>query len=285
MAKIPKTWKEHAEINIPKMIENFRDNGVYSMSYSEFSEAVGFFGKNGRPVSCIGTMLGCIGRAMLKVDEHVPCVTALIHDKKTKLPNDGLKEFIEGWDKMSVSDKKAIVEREKKKTKKYLEEGKFDIFLSKFKEQQNDFASSKLKARKNDSVEFSSQQKTGDYKIAVGVGIREHRESEYKIRDSKSVAIKKAESKCVCECCDFDFREKYGNLGDGYIECHHIKPLADTQAGGQIGLNDLAALCANCHRMIHKLLAGNIDKYENNYHLSLSDLREIINKSDSEKSE
>jgi len=55
-----------------------------------------------------------------------------------------------------------------------------------------------------------------------------------------------------CEVCDFDFDEAYGKIGEGFAECHHLTPLAELQPGQSTRLQDLAILCANCHRMIHR---------------------------------
>lgn len=44
----------------------------------------------------------------------------------------------------------------------------------------------------------------------------------------------------------------YGELGTGYIEAHHKVPVALIEEGETTKLSDLAALCANCHRMIHR---------------------------------
>jgi 5-methylcytosine-specific restriction enzyme A len=54
----------------------------------------------------------------------------------------------------------------------------------------------------------------------------------------------------ACEVCGFDFAQKYGERGQGYIECHHVEPL---HVGGERArsVKDLALLCSNCHRMIH----------------------------------
>ena len=54
-----------------------------------------------------------------------------------------------------------------------------------------------------------------------------------------------------CEACGFNFNEKYGELGNNYIEAHHKVPIAELVEGAKTKLSDLAALCANCHRMIH----------------------------------
>jgi 5-methylcytosine-specific restriction protein A len=37
----------------------------------------------------------------------------------------------------------------------------------------------------------------------------------------------------------------------GFMEVHHIKPLSTLNPGGKTTLDDLALLCANCHRMVH----------------------------------
>lgn len=55
----------------------------------------------------------------------------------------------------------------------------------------------------------------------------------------------------ACEACGFDFASQYGVLGEGFIECHHRVQLA-TGDERDTTLADLALLCANCHRMIHR---------------------------------
>lgn len=60
--------------------------------------------------------------------------------------------------------------------------------------------------------------------------------------------------KLKCEVCHFDFSERYGELGEGYIECHHIIPVSDYKKVGKIvtTLDDLILVCSNCHRMLHR---------------------------------
>ena len=55
----------------------------------------------------------------------------------------------------------------------------------------------------------------------------------------------------VCEVCSFNFETMYGQRGSGFIEVHHIKPVRTLKPGSKTRLDDLALLCANCHRMIH----------------------------------
>jgi 5-methylcytosine-specific restriction protein A len=82
---------------------------------------------------------------------------------------------------------------------------------------------------------------------------RAHR---FRERDRKLVAKKKDQvfkrhGRLVCEVCAFNFQDRYGLHGAGFIECHHTKPLETLNAGSTTKLADLALLCANCHRMIH----------------------------------
>jgi predicted HNH restriction endonuclease len=53
-----------------------------------------------------------------------------------------------------------------------------------------------------------------------------------------------------CEACGFDFGLCYPGIGDGFCEVHHKIWLADGERDTQLA--DLAILCANCHRMIHR---------------------------------
>lgn len=72
-----------------------------------------------------------------------------------------------------------------------------------------------------------------------------------KIRDFR----RKNAGKLSCEVlgCGFDFGKRYGELGDGYAQVHHLRPLhAVSSKGVKTRLNDLAVVCANCHAMIHR---------------------------------
>ena len=72
-------------------------------------------------------------------------------------------------------------------------------------------------------------------------------------RDPRIVAEFKANlTSFACSVCGFDFGERYGNLGAGFIECHHTKPVAKMKPGDKTKLSDLCAVCSNCHRMIHR---------------------------------
>jgi hypothetical protein len=59
-----------------------------------------------------------------------------------------------------------------------------------------------------------------------------------------------------CKACQLDFKEMYGALGEDFIEVHHLRPISSLQDGEVAtydSATDFAVLCANCHRMIHRL--------------------------------
>jgi 5-methylcytosine-specific restriction protein A len=56
-----------------------------------------------------------------------------------------------------------------------------------------------------------------------------------------------------CTVCDFNFAERYGELGRDYIHVHHLTPVSQMGNGYVINpLVDLVPICPNCHAMIHK---------------------------------
>jgi 5-methylcytosine-specific restriction protein A len=69
----------------------------------------------------------------------------------------------------------------------------------------------------------------------------------------------KARQDCIdyygydCAVCGFNFKTMYGNIGETYIEVHHLKPVAEIGEEYLINpVEDLRPVCANCHRMLHR---------------------------------
>ncbi|MGB5159189.1 MAG: HNH endonuclease [Desulfobacterales bacterium] len=69
----------------------------------------------------------------------------------------------------------------------------------------------------------------------------------------------KARRKCiehygyVCSICEFDFHEKYGEIGKEFIEVHHVNPIHEKQGEYEINpLKDLITVCSNCHSILHR---------------------------------
>lgn len=78
------------------------------------------------------------------------------------------------------------------------------------------------------------------------------RERKRKIVEAKKRKVLKDKGELKCEACSFDFEKFYGAMGKGFIECHHLTPLFSVQVNKGTRLDDLALLCSNCHRMIHR---------------------------------
>jgi 5-methylcytosine-specific restriction enzyme A len=56
-----------------------------------------------------------------------------------------------------------------------------------------------------------------------------------------------------CTVCDFNFEKKYGEVGQGYIEVHHLTPISQTRAAYDINpIEDMRPICPNCHAMVHQ---------------------------------
>ena len=104
--------------------------------------------------------------------------------------------------------------------------------------------------------------------------VREHIKQELRRRNSrivqqaKSNALLANNGRLKCESCDFDFVTAYGALGSEFIECHHKIHISSGERLTNPG--DLALVCSNCHRMLHR-------KLENDSYHTIETLKEIIN--------
>lgn len=56
-----------------------------------------------------------------------------------------------------------------------------------------------------------------------------------------------------CQVCGFNFERVYGELGREFAESHHRIPLAKLRGSVKTQLRDLVTVCANCHRMLHRM--------------------------------
>ena len=67
-----------------------------------------------------------------------------------------------------------------------------------------------------------------------------------------------ARSACIaahghsCGVCGFNFGERYGDYGAGFVHVHHLKPIAAIGETYKLDpVKDLRPICPNCHAMIH----------------------------------
>lgn len=99
---------------------------------------------------------------------------------------------------------------------------------------------------------------------------RTHRSYERDSKISRKAKVKRfAETgRLECEVCGFDFFATYGEIGLGYIEAHHRIPVSQLGAKQKTKIADLALVCSNCHRILHRYNTGK----------TVEELRTIINK-------
>jgi len=72
-----------------------------------------------------------------------------------------------------------------------------------------------------------------------------------------------------CQVCGFRFEERYGKIGGEFAEAHHLVPLRQLRDQIRTNIEDLATVCANCHRMLHRMAGKRGD---------LAKLRTIVRK-------
>jgi hypothetical protein len=80
--------------------------------------------------------------------------------------------------------------------------------------------------------------------------VRRERDSE--LADAKRQAVLALKDRLECEACGFAAQSTYPGLVGEVCEVHHRRPLAEVVEATITRLDDLAVLCANCHRAIHR---------------------------------
>lgn len=101
----------------------------------------------------------------------------------------------------------------------------------------------------------------GDYKnLIIEEGFTKFSQIKAKTRSRKLVEIARRHyslnGKIYCSACNFGFEDFYGEIGRGYIEIHHLRPIFAYEDSLEQNINEalknVAPVCSNCHRMIHR---------------------------------
>jgi predicted HNH restriction endonuclease len=128
----------------------------------------------------------------------------------------------------------------------------------------NDFTYEDLTANLQiiESNEDNRKIETFDENIIIQEGLKRITESKVYERSKllRDYAIESftAQGRISCSCCTFNFEEFYGpEIGGGFIEIHHIKPIFQYEDENLIktigaAILNLTPVCSNCHRMIHR---------------------------------
>ncbi len=97
-----------------------------------------------------------------------------------------------------------------------------------------------------------------------------HRKRERDRAIVKQAKVKrwKEVGKFSCDVCSFNFEKTYGSHGRGFIEAHHTVPIPELDGRKKTKRSDLALVCSNCHRMLHR----------GRKLLSVDELRQLVEK-------
>lgn len=115
-------------------------------------------------------------------------------------------------------------------------------------EELMELVSALKKLMKINTIQSDQFEKTWDTEGKIK--LRYHKRKE---RSSKLVKVfKESLTNYSCIICNFSFEDVYGNIGEKYIEAHHIIPISSLKKETKISVTDLAPVCSNCHRMLHR---------------------------------
>ncbi|MDP3945235.1 MAG: HNH endonuclease [Lutibacter sp.] len=81
-------------------------------------------------------------------------------------------------------------------------------------------------------------------------GFKKEVKTENSYRNKKLVIQAKKKYGINCFVCGFSFEDKYGLHGKDFIEIHHLIPIQNGVRNSSV--EDVAPVCSNCHRMLHK---------------------------------
>ncbi len=105
---------------------------------------------------------------------------------------------------------------------------------------------------------WSSEEQTqervtgGSIEGAIIERIHRFRERDHSLVVTAKNRFLEKHGELFCTICSFSYSRTYGDLGEGYIEAHHVKPISERDGAEETKVEDLAIVCANCHRMIHR---------------------------------
>jgi hypothetical protein len=86
-----------------------------------------------------------------------------------------------------------------------------------------------------------------------------HVEIERRLRCARVAEDRKRLDGYVCQVCGFSFSERYGEIGKHFAEAHHRIALSRLKGATNVGIGDLVTVCANCHRMLHRMPGSDTD--------------------------
>lgn len=150
-----------------------------------------------------------------------------INDSQFK--SDVIEKFLNWSDKIEYIDLRKKFKADQKDKKRFELLVHFDLIPENVKRKQNFSA--------NNQDEFLE-------------GFKKEIKIENSYRSRKLVKLAKEKYGTDCFVCGFSFEQKYGQHGKDFIEIHHLLPIENGTRKSTI--EDVAPVCSNCHRMLHK---------------------------------
>ncbi len=166
--------------------------------------------------------------------------------------------------KIGKLDEKRIEECRKKalqwRSKKDMDKGKKEI-------EKKDGKSNKTKGNQTELLPDEEEVENVFRKIKKRRAKKKYLEGAVKlVMVNAFERNKKAREECIrhfgtkCYVCGFDFEEKYGEIGKGFIHVHHLKPMKEIAEWYKTHKRrykidpkeELRPVCPNCHAMLHR---------------------------------
>lgn len=175
------------------------------------------------------------------------------------LADSTIRTYINDSERFAEHIKKNIYSLEYDEIKNYHDETKRGKSL--FEESRNTCSASlkhllKFKQLRHNDSDFMDSQEINHSELSAEEkkSLKQHLSYEGRISPSQVKAFKN-ELGYNCEVCNLNFENIYGELGKNFIELHHLVPFKDLKPDEPRTLTKkhFAVLCANCHRMIHKM--------------------------------
>lgn len=109
-------------------------------------------------------------------------------------------------------------------------------------------------------AESSNDRMTEDPSISAataiegGAALATHlkRERSRQLTEAKRRTYRAEHGQLSCEACGLAETDLPPKIGEGCFEVHHTQPLGQSEGAVVTKLDDLALLCANCHRLVHR---------------------------------
>jgi hypothetical protein len=100
-------------VELVKHVFAHQGRTLNGLTYEKLSCSIGFLNKHGEPQPRLGKILGKMGRNLESIEaafpEGIPHIQALVVMKNGRnrgVPDDGIKEFWDGYDQLSLNEKK-----------------------------------------------------------------------------------------------------------------------------------------------------------------------------------